>query len=833
MRHLADRKRGNLRFPLCALLVAVALPGTPAGARSLADRGTRQQLTRIHQQFEGRPDYIGLPPRIDDSPLGGDARERCRRLRDFSFLAFLVQSGKCEEAARVFEKQGDRSQWPPALAILEVQTLIKQQQLDQARERCREIIKSRPETVAAYLLLADVLERAGGPDEAPGTVEENGKIAPRSPHHVREAPDEAGKVADEVVKVLEAARKMAPRNHRVLERLGRSYGARINTDLSGPEKKDLLDRLESVYEDLIAARPGQSAVPLLEVLAFIHEERGDPEKALPYMEKAVLLNPKATKSYLHLYELQRRTGRTSETLATLRRAFIATPDDRGLLAVINQALGGRENQEAFLDFYASAAKEYPGRDDIQLQYAAALSACSKPEEAAKVLRSLLDHHPRNQEAWLRLAHLQIAQSNLADARSAIEGYLTHAPAGREPLLFATRFFMQVGLWEDAESCLTRLRRIDSSSAETEGLTLRIWLELGRYDEALGFLNRAISKDPSDVDRYRVLVDLLERLDRLDQAIAPLEKGLQHVGEKREVDVLALLVYVCRKTKRYDEGLRFADRALDGDAGNLAIQLAKIEMYSEAGRSEEALRFAEQALEATPDSLPMQLTIMDLHKERKEFDKAVDFAQALLEKDPGNWRVQLALVDVYRAAGMEDRIEPLLVKVALDNKRTPEALYHIGLVKWEMEQLDEAESCLQAAVNLRPRFADPSGYAEACNSLGYLYAERGKRLDEALRFVEKALEVRPTAGHIIDSLGWVYYKKGEYDKAVQALEKAARIEREDSVVREHLGDAYFRAGRKDDALAEFKKALGLLSDEKKSEVLKRKIEQVEQGVDLPD
>jgi len=825
MRGLADRKRGDLRFPLCALLAAAALLATPVGARSPTDGKIRQSLTRLHEQFEGDPDQIGLPPRIDDSPLTGDAGERCRRLRDFSFLAFLVQSGRYDEGARVFEKQGDRPQWPPAFAILEVQMLTRQKEFDQARERCREIIKSRPETVAAYLLLADILEPAGESGEAAKVVEGDGDSV--------ETVARSRRLSDEAVRVLEAARKIAPRNHSVLGRLGRIYGARINTDLSGPEKKDLLDRLQGVYEDLIAVRPGQSTAPFLEVLAFIHEERGDPQKALPHMEKAVLLNPKAIRSYVHLYELQRQTGRTQEALATLRAAIVAKPDDRDLLPVINQALGGRENQEALLDFYASVAKEYPGRDDVQLQYAAVLSACSKPEEAVKVLRSLLERHPRNQEAWLRLAQLQVGQSNPADARSAIEGYLTHAPAGREPLLFATRFFMQAGLWEDADGCLARLRRMDPSSAETEGLTFRIWLELGRYDEALGLVNGAISKDPSDVDRYRVLVDLLERQDRVDQAIAPLQKGLQHVGEKGEVDVLALLVYVCRKTKRYEEGLRFADRALDRDPNNLAIQLAKIEMYSSAGRSEDALRFAERVLEATPESLPMQLAKMDLHKERKEFDKAVAFAQALLGKDPANWQVQLALVDVYRAAGMQDRIEPLLVKVALDNKRTPEVLYHIGLVKWEMEQFDEAESCLQAAVNLRPRFADPSGYAEACNSLGYLYAERGKRLDEALGFVEKALEVKPAAGHIVDSLGWVYYKKGEYEKAIQALEKAARIEREDSVVREHLGDAYFKAGRKDDALAEFKKALGLLSDEKKSEVLKRKIEQVEQGADLPD
>jgi len=115
-------------------------------------------------------------------------------------------------------------------------------------------------------------------------------------------------------------------------------------------------------------------------------------------------------------------------------------------------------------------------------------------------------------------------------------------------------------------------------------------------------------------------------------------------------------------------------------------------------------------------------------------------------------------------------------------------------------------------------------ADAQNFLGYSYAEVGENLDEAEKLVKEALRAKPNSGHIIDSLGWVYYKRGQYDKAVAELERAHHIMPQDGTVAEHLGDAYFQMKRYREALRIYRRALVL--ENANTSALRKKIMQVE-------
>jgi len=111
-------------------------------------------------------------------------------------------------------------------------------------------------------------------------------------------------------------------------------------------------------------------------------------------------------------------------------------------------------------------------------------------------------------------------------------------------------------------------------------------------------------------------------------------------------------------------------------------------------------------------------------------------------------------------------------------------------------------------------------ADALNYIGYTYAEQGVNLDRAEEMVKKALRLKPRDGYIIDSLGWVYFKKGDYKKAVRHLEEAEAYASEDPLIKEHLGDAYLKADLKDRALEMYERALVLEPDK---DELKKKIE----------
>jgi len=89
--------------------------------------------------------------------------------------------------------------------------------------------------------------------------------------------------------------------------------------------------------------------------------------------------------------------------------------------------------------------------------------------------------------------------------------------------------------------------------------------------------------------------------------------------------------------------------------------------------------------------------------------------------------------------------------------------------------------------------DPSNVA-ILNYCGYMLADKGARLPEALKMIRKAVELDPTNGAILDSLGWVYFKLGQYELAEENLLHAVERDRSDPTVHDHLGDLYEKTGR---------------------------------------
>ena len=118
--------------------------------------------------------------------------------------------------------------------------------------------------------------------------------------------------------------------------------------------------------------------------------------------------------------------------------------------------------------------------------------------------------------------------------------------------------------------------------------------------------------------------------------------------------------------------------------------------------------------------------------------------------------------------------------------------------------------------------DPK-HANAMNYLGYTYADLGQNLDEAERLIKEALKYKPNDGYITDSLGWVYYKKGQFDKALKYLKKAVELVPDDPIMLEHMGDAYLKLNDRPNALKYYQKSLKVKVKDK--EALEKKIQEL--------
>lgn len=99
--------------------------------------------------------------------------------------------------------------------------------------------------------------------------------------------------------------------------------------------------------------------------------------------------------------------------------------------------------------------------------------------------------------------------------------------------------------------------------------------------------------------------------------------------------------------------------------------------------------------------------------------------------------------------------------------------------------------------------------QVLNYLGYTMLEREDNIEEAERYILKALKLKPNDGHVVDSLGWLYFKKEEFDKALRHLHRANLLRPNESAILEHIGDVYFALKNKRMARQFFEKALNLL------------------------
>ncbi len=190
------------------------------------------------------------------------------------------------------------------------------------------------------------------------------------------------------------------------------------------------------------------------------------------------------------------------------------------------------------------------------------------------------------------------------------------------------------------------------------------------------------------------------------------------------------------------------------------------------------------------------------------DKETALKLARAAAATGDEDARITLADLLRS----DEQYPEAVQVLnslIAQSKTPDwrLLYARGVAYERLDRWTEGQADLQAALKMRPD--DP----ELLNYLGYSWIDRGQHLEEARAMIEKAVASDPRSGAMVDSLGWAFYRMGDFKKAVEKLEEAVELEAGDPEINNHLGDAYWKVGRKDEAQFQWRRVLTLKPDDK--------------------
>ena len=294
--------------------------------------------------------------------------------------------------------------------------------------------------------------------------------------------------------------------------------------------------------------------------------------------------------------------------------------------------------------------------------------------------------------------------------------------------------------------------------DVELVLARTLLGEKRYDEARRYFDKLVSEYPgrtevvypaailalqrNDTARAETLLKELLKLDSPDKSLAYYYLGQIAEDGKRNAEAAAYYAQV-------GAGEQY-----------VAAQVRSARLLAAQGQLDDARRGLNAAQAANPDAR-IQLLIAEasLLREAKRPQDALDLLDQELAKEP----------------------------------EQPDLLYESALLAERLGRLDVLETRLRKLIVLRP------DSAQAYNALGYSYAERGMRLPEARELIEKALSLSPDDGFILDSLGWVLFRQGDYAGALAALERAYR-QRDDAEIAAHLGEVLSVLGRNDEARA---------------------------------
>ena len=175
--------------------------------------------------------------------------------------------------------------------------------------------------------------------------------------------------------------------------------------------------------------------------------------------------------------------------------------------------------------------------------------------------------------------------------------------------------------------------------------------------------------------------------------------------------------------------------------------------------DKAMAEAETAVKTYPKKQELAIKYATMLGERGHVDEGVAQLQALLTGRPFDRGVYISMAQIYLQAKRFDPAEKAIQK-ALDLSPNPEdqeyVLFVQGSIFERQKKYDQAEQTFKKVLSVDPLNASASNY------LGYMLADRGVRLEESVKYIQKALELEPNNGAYLDSLGWAYFKMGRYD-----------------------------------------------------------------------
>ncbi len=542
-------------------------------------------------------------------------------------------------------------------------------------------------------------------------------------------------------------------------------------------------------------------------------------------------------SYAHFLRarLQHHEANHRGALDELRLALASDDGNPYLLTQMGEQyarLSELERAEAQLKRVIDKSPDYA---PAQLLMGRVLYEAQKTTRARAHLSRAIKLRPSDPDAYLVLTQLWLDQGKIDEAIKVVEdlgGALPGEPIGFRRLGLA---LAERGDAVRAERLLSRAVERDPGDVEAWTTLARIHESAGRPEKALEAWSRAVERDPENRDVLLSAGRLALRLDKPGEARAYFDLLLS-LGRDPESVVKVAFSYLAVH--------RLSDAATVLDTSRKQLEEPRLHFY--AGLVHERVRNwakAVEAYDAVRADAGEVVFEARLHKAMcqsalGQHKAALDAFAKLSEDRPGLSGLIPARARALERAGRAKEAEGVLL-AAFEPRPAADVLDALGgfyerqgrsaeavtLLNRTLQKFPKDEPLLFALAAAQERKGDwqraidtmrqvldanPTN-AAALNFIGYTLADRGGDLDEAERLVSKALDSRPDTAAYLDSMGWVAFRKGQFERAVEFLEKAVAESPDEPTLLEHLADACAKAGRRPRAEAVLKRAVQVLTE----------------------
>jgi tetratricopeptide (TPR) repeat protein len=568
-----------------------------------------------------------------------------------------------------------------------------------------------------------------------------------------------GRVRDAVLAAQEIL-KTEPNNLDAHKLLGRVYLQSLGNVQNGGPSEKVLQLAIGEYTKIVELQSNDIESRLL--LGQLYTLAHDTPHAEEQFKAAQHIDPNSEDVVLNLARLYSDSGDMTRAIQVLN----AVPaDDR--TAKMDYALGMsydqlKENKNA-IDAYGKAFDMEPDNLDAERGLAQALLNDGQLSAALKHFEAISAADPQDAQTYTRISEIERKQ----------------------------------GHYEQALATLKKAKALASDSLEIGYNEALIEDSLGHYDEAA-----------------QALQQLVKQTNHPDGQYADAEKNNRSIFLDR-------LANVYREQNKTDQAVQTYQLmvAMGGDYAERGYQ-GQVDAYRDAKQYDKATQVAQQAAQAMPKDKSVQLMLAGQLADTNKPEEGIKLAKAQLRGDAGDRDVHLALAQMYtRLRRWKDGSEEIDAADAISTQKDGQ-MSKVGAsgpvpvsqddkiyIYFLRGALDERQKHYDSAEEqFRKILAIDANNSMTLNYLGYMLADRGVKLDDALSMVQKAVQQDPQNGAYLDSLGWVYFKMGQYALAEANLRKASERMGQDPAVHDHLGELYEKTGRLKLAAAQWEQSL---------------------------